>query len=491
MDGEQKKFGLAEIIILLLFAVTNDILTLVVDFVFLIPIIGQVIGVTMEGINVAIWAIVLFWFIAKAGFKGGSGMLQVAGGVAQFFGIPARTAVVAFGIYFVNHPKVGAVAGLALGKTAAFQEGSKTIASANRAALQKMPASMRGKVTESEEKERLASEEKDASGKTEVSETAFGMPEEDAIKEREEALFENVVTEELPKREAEKSPEQKREEGKTGAGSRYVGQEGGKEKAESGQAKGGEVGDRGEGGSYAYADIEAEKTAKGLSRGVEMTDIEKRTSSEEKGVPKPSATETGGAGPQKRDTGGTSSQEGGGRTIGAGSRYAGQERGKENAGGAEETAEGGQAKGGEGGSYAYADIEAEKTAKGLSRGVEMSDIEKRTSSEEKGVPKPSATETGGAGPQKRDTGGTSSQAGGGKTVNVLSGHERQEEAKKQENPPTEKTAPEEAPIAEGLPDTSSVKPDSVEASGNVVNLKKNQAEKPPEPPKPKKPEDWI
>jgi hypothetical protein len=156
---EQKKFELPEIIILLMLAIANDVLSIFVDFVFLIPIIGQVIGISMEGVNVFIWAIILFLFIMKAGFRGGSSILQIAGGIAQFFGIPARTIVVAFGIYFVNHPKVAAVAELAAGKTEAFQKGSAEIGALNEAALQKMPESMNERVGAIKEQELGANKE--------------------------------------------------------------------------------------------------------------------------------------------------------------------------------------------------------------------------------------------------------------------------------------------------------------------------------------------
>jgi len=107
---EEKKFDLVEIVLLIIIALFNDLLLVGADLSVAIPVVGQVLGGGMELINVLIWGLILLWFIMKMGFAAEIGLIQVAGGVAEFFGVPGRTATVAIGIYMANHPKVAALA---------------------------------------------------------------------------------------------------------------------------------------------------------------------------------------------------------------------------------------------------------------------------------------------------------------------------------------------------------------------------------------------
>ena len=301
---EQKKFGLAEIIILLILAVTNDILTVLADLVFLIPIVGQAIFAAMGGVNIVIWAIILFWFIMKAGFKGGSGMLQVAGGVAQFIGMPARTIVVALGIFFVNHPKVAAKAqlatgkiGAAIGRTEAYGKGVAKVAARNKEAILKGTPSYERELIMAKRDAELAAEgagateklpagepmgEDTGAGKAGASERKFdfGMPEGDAIKgEKERLLGDEPLTEEAWQKEKPKFEEdlQKREEGgKVIDARRRFGRRGTSENAEEvkeGAADKKDVSDEDLAERLGGAYKTNEEMLKTMSRGIDEGDI--------------------------------------------------------------------------------------------------------------------------------------------------------------------------------------------------------------------------
>jgi hypothetical protein len=111
MNDEQKKFDMVEIVLLMMLALINDGLVIFADLGLAIPVVGLVLAGMAEAINVVIWGIILFWFIMKLGFSGRVGIFQIAGGIAEFFGIPGRSATVAIGIYIANHPKAAAVVG--------------------------------------------------------------------------------------------------------------------------------------------------------------------------------------------------------------------------------------------------------------------------------------------------------------------------------------------------------------------------------------------
>lgn len=206
---EEKKFSLPEIIVLLMIAVANDLLLLAVDFVFALPIVGQILGAGMEFVNLIIWGIILLWFTMKLGFRGRIGVLQVAGGIAEFFGIPGRTATVLLGIILTNNPKLSKVATVAAG---AALTGGVSAAAEGVAAKTAARQALRETVAAAKEERHMkmvATREPQKTG-DDIPETAFGMPEE-TIEERERYLFEEVVREEKPKEEdvAPKKPKRK------------------------------------------------------------------------------------------------------------------------------------------------------------------------------------------------------------------------------------------------------------------------------------------
>jgi len=110
MNQEGKRFEMPEIIILLMLAVANDVITILADLVLLIPLIGLFLFGIVTVLNAVIWGFILLWFIMKLGFAGKVGILQVGGGIGQFIGIPSRTLTVGIGIFLTNHPKVAGAA---------------------------------------------------------------------------------------------------------------------------------------------------------------------------------------------------------------------------------------------------------------------------------------------------------------------------------------------------------------------------------------------
>lgn len=116
-----KKFSTVEIVLLVIVALLNDVALIFTDLIFGVPVVGQAIGGLMEGVNVLIWGgmTLLFWMKTRSFGKGG--LLQAAGGIAEFFGMPGRTATVVIGIIITNNELIGklAVAGAAVAATAA------------------------------------------------------------------------------------------------------------------------------------------------------------------------------------------------------------------------------------------------------------------------------------------------------------------------------------------------------------------------------------
>lgn len=131
---DEKKFNQVEIIILVMLAMANDLLLVFAVMVFAIPVVGQVLGAGMEVINLGLWAVITGWFIFKTKSFGKSGVLQIAGGIAEFFGIPGRTATVIAGILIENNPKLSKVAGLATGAAAAVATDGASLAVSGAAA---------------------------------------------------------------------------------------------------------------------------------------------------------------------------------------------------------------------------------------------------------------------------------------------------------------------------------------------------------------------
>lgn len=118
MEEDEKKFDLVEIVLLIIISLFNDLMLVGVDLAVAVPVVGQVLGGGMELMNALIWGLILFWFIMKMGFAAEIGLIQIAGGVAEFFGIPGRTATVGIGIWLANHPKAAKVAEVVAGVVA-------------------------------------------------------------------------------------------------------------------------------------------------------------------------------------------------------------------------------------------------------------------------------------------------------------------------------------------------------------------------------------
>lgn len=109
MNDDQKKFDTVEIVLLMMLAIGNDAVMVLADMGVAIPVVGVAFAGMIEVVNVVMWGIILLWFIMKLGFAGQIGLFQVAGGIAEFFGIPGRSATVAIGIFMANHPKVAGI----------------------------------------------------------------------------------------------------------------------------------------------------------------------------------------------------------------------------------------------------------------------------------------------------------------------------------------------------------------------------------------------
>lgn len=217
--SQEKKFELPEIIVLLMLAIVNDILTVVVDFVFAFPIVGQILGVSMEAVNAGIWAAILLWFIMKLGFKGEVGVLQVAGGIAEFVGIPARTFTVGAGIYLTNNPraaklvKVAEIATLAVATEGASLavEGAAAGAEAGvatGAAVEGVAAGQAAAGTGAEAAKGLSAAEK-ASQAAKEQEEVFGGTTAGPVEEAGEKMVGKEPMEEAAKPEEEISPSEK------------------------------------------------------------------------------------------------------------------------------------------------------------------------------------------------------------------------------------------------------------------------------------------
>ncbi len=105
-----KKFGMAEIILMMMIAFFDDVMGLLAWGMGWVPILGQAI---LFGYWVLDWLVgVLFlgWFIIKLGVFGAPAIWQAAGAAMKMIGIPTRTITAGIGIYLANHPKVAAVA---------------------------------------------------------------------------------------------------------------------------------------------------------------------------------------------------------------------------------------------------------------------------------------------------------------------------------------------------------------------------------------------
>src|SRR3989344_5305673 len=117
--GNSGKFDLVEIVILIIFALANDVITVAADLSLAIPVIGMVLVFGMGVVNAFIFGAIILVFVFKMGFSSAwalrAGVTQIGGGVAQFFGIPARTITVIAGILMVNIPALSAAASLAKG----------------------------------------------------------------------------------------------------------------------------------------------------------------------------------------------------------------------------------------------------------------------------------------------------------------------------------------------------------------------------------------
>lgn len=102
MDEKTKPFDTVSIVLLMLLSVGNDGLEIIFD---LLAATGVGIGgeAIMEPINIAMDAIVTFWFFAKCGF-GGPSIAQLLDDILEVVGIPGRTICVGFGIYLANNP---------------------------------------------------------------------------------------------------------------------------------------------------------------------------------------------------------------------------------------------------------------------------------------------------------------------------------------------------------------------------------------------------
>jgi hypothetical protein len=111
----EKKFQAPDIVILVLLAVFNDLLAIIAVIGVAIPVIGIVIGGAFEIVNTCIWGIIMMWFIMKTGSFGAIGLIQTAGGIAQYAGIPGRTVTTVIGIVMANHPKAAKIAAVAGG----------------------------------------------------------------------------------------------------------------------------------------------------------------------------------------------------------------------------------------------------------------------------------------------------------------------------------------------------------------------------------------
>lgn len=118
-EKSKKPFSVVDITFLLIVALMNDAFTVFAALIFLVPGIGQIVGGLAELFNVFIWAIITFWFIIRLRSFGAPVLLQTAGGVAEFFGVPGRTATVLAGIVIGNNPKLATAAALASGAAAA------------------------------------------------------------------------------------------------------------------------------------------------------------------------------------------------------------------------------------------------------------------------------------------------------------------------------------------------------------------------------------
>ncbi len=107
---DEKKFGMVEIILLLMIAFGDDVLGLLAWGMGWVPVLGQAI---LFGFWAADWLVsVLFlgWFIIKLGSFGAPAIWQAAGSAVKLIGIPSRTLTTGIGIYLANHPKAAAVA---------------------------------------------------------------------------------------------------------------------------------------------------------------------------------------------------------------------------------------------------------------------------------------------------------------------------------------------------------------------------------------------
>ncbi len=115
-EGQEPKFSLVEIILILMIVIPVDILEVVVALTLAIPVIGQIGLVVMFFVNLVVLAIIQFWFIMK-GVRGLWALsAQLLESIPVVNALPLRTLGVIASIYLANHPKTAQIAGATSGK---------------------------------------------------------------------------------------------------------------------------------------------------------------------------------------------------------------------------------------------------------------------------------------------------------------------------------------------------------------------------------------
>jgi len=107
----EKPFDVVLIVLLMLLALTSDISDAVTVLIAAVPVVGQIAYFgNMLLISPIVWALIQGTFVMKLGLFGRAGVINMAGGIANFFGIPGTTITTGIAIFVANHPRLAAVA---------------------------------------------------------------------------------------------------------------------------------------------------------------------------------------------------------------------------------------------------------------------------------------------------------------------------------------------------------------------------------------------